>query len=518
VHLLPLFLCSWTAAVGPGGPAVVEDPLARLRVWVERCRLSEREIDEERERELRALLGELRLLRAGGLVEERAIDRALVDLASLGLADAEAPGAAEDGAAVRRRELGELARLGRSELEGQLAHDPDREFSSWLASEVLAPEARRPRAERILAAELLAGRYRPGTRLALERSAREEDRELSRAALQALAGWPDASVHLFFLERLERDEGPLSPIAEHFALARDSLGTAVLERLSLDLARLYLSEDWREATRARTLLPALDTERSVPLLIEALATWERRAREGHGSRRVQEEIASELQRRSGRALGTRAQDWLTWWEAVRTGRIALPEEIRKAGGEVSSAAFFGLHAGTDRVLFVVDRSGSMASAFGTSGRTRYEEAQEQLFSFLRQSGEETRFSIALFSDQGSLWRSKLVPASAGNLEQAARWLRSREPQGGTLLFEGLEQGLRLDQRGRLPSEGSEIDTVIVLCDGATGDGPGWVQPWLERENERARIVFHCVQIGSEGNGTLEALARGSGGEFVQVRG
>ena len=64
----------------------------------------------------------------------------------------------------------------------------------------------------------------------------------------------------------------------------------------------------------------------------------------------------------------------------------------------------------------------------------------------------------------------------------------------------------------------EADTVIVLCDGETEEGPGWVEPFLRSVNQRARVVFHCVRIGAAGDGTLEKLAGGSGGDFVRVDG
>lgn len=64
----------------------------------------------------------------------------------------------------------------------------------------------------------------------------------------------------------------------------------------------------------------------------------------------------------------------------------------------------------------------------------------------------------------------------------------------------------------------EADTVIVLCDGETAEGPGWVEPFLEIANQRARVIFHCVKIGAGGDGTLEKLAKGTGGDFVRVGG
>ncbi len=507
-----LLLLSAHSPASLAGPA--QDPLARLRVWVERTRLSGRPVDTERGQELRAILGELRIQRASDGADERSIDGALLELASLGWGpslEVEGEPRGEDG-------LRSLALLGRNELETALRREGQTSLAAWLAAEVIEPEKRRRREERCLAAELLSGCYLPETLGPLRRAAREDDPDLRRAALAALCGWPEPAAHVFFLEELELGEPPYGVIGEHFVRARASLSTGALDRLRLDVARLCLSEDWRAATRGLPLVQALDTERAVPLLIEALALWDRRTRAGQGSRRVRSEIVAELQRLSGRSLGPDPAHWGEWWEAVCAGRIALPEEIRAAGGEVSSATFFGLRPVTDKVVFVVDCSGSMGTLFGTGGRTRYEEAIEQLARFLRQSGQQTRFSVALFNDQGVAWKSHLVPATEASLDQVRRWLVARPPGGQTLLFEGLRAALGLDSRGRLAPEKVEADTVIVLCDGATSEGPAWVAPWLAENNERAKVVFHCIQIGVGGNGTLESLAKGSGGEFVRVQG
>ncbi len=58
--------------------------------------------------------------------------------------------------------------------------------------------------------------------------------------------------------------------------------------------------------------------------------------------------------------------------------------------------------------------------------------------------------------------------------------------------------------------------MIVLCDGETAEGPSWVGPFLRRVNDDARIVFHSVQLGQGGDGTLELLASQTGGDFQRV--
>lgn len=507
-RLVPPALLVLTLALGLGAAGRAQtDALGRLQLWLDRVRLSPRSVDERRQAELRSILGDLRVLRASQSGEVEAVDLGLVELASLEWRETR----------LEDPELIASARLGRAELEAELRRDPLR-LGASLAKSVLASGARRSRAERLMATRLLEGAHVPATLEPLTTLARTDDAELRGAAQAALSGWPSQAVDAFFLEELQRDAPSTRRAAEHFQSARKRLDARMLSALQQETARRYLDEDWREGARARGLVRSLDTARAVPILIEALAVWQRRGEAGTGSRRILGEIVQELQRISGRAIGPEPERWSDWWQAVRAGRIELPADIAAAGGQSSSATFFGLRAVTDRVVFVVDRSTSMRTAFGTGGQSRHEEAIGQLVSFLEKSGEDTRFTVALFSDTGTCWRSRLTAATSTNLEQVRRWLEGKPPEGETRLFEGVRAGLGLDGRGRLLAERCEADTVIVLCDGATTEGPGWVAEWLASQNEDAQLVFHCVQIGSGGNGTLEALAEGSGGEFVRVNG
>jgi Mg-chelatase subunit ChlD len=496
-----------------GAAAVDEDTLKELRVWTLRARRNRDGLDREERSTVRKLLQGTRALGRSSPDEE--LDRALLELAGVRWLPGQRT---EDG----RESARILADWAETELRARLVAAPE-DFGTWLAETILAADGRATGASRsmererkIVAARLLAGRHLAPTRGMLLVTARSESTELREAALDALAGWPDPVVHQFFFEALEESGKGIHDLARHLELVGDELGPGARDRLRLLCGRLYLDGEWRRAARAGKLVGNLATDEAVPILMEALAVWHRRAEEGGGSRRILGEIVRELQRLSGRSIGDEPDRWRRWWQAVEEGRVDLPADLEEKGQLVSSASFFGLRAATENVVFVIDRSGSMDGVFTTDGRTRYQEAIEQFLRFLEQAGEKTRFALVLFSDDGDRWHSGLVRATGANLEQAHEWLDRNGPEGGTRLFEGLRAALRLDRRGRLSPERLEADTVIVLCDGATDEGPEWVRPWLRRENEVAQVVFHCVEIGHRGKGTLEALAAGSGGDFIRV--
>ncbi len=512
-----LLLLAWfpSDAPDPASPAhrqetVAPDPanLRKLHVWTQRARRGREGLDDRQRGLLREVLEELDRLRVADASHARAIDLGLLELGALRAIPPERKD--PEGLELTRT----VADYGIERLVERLDHEP-RTFGGWLANEVMVEPEQEPEG-RTLAAELLAGRRIRETRSALLVTGRTADDRLGEAAVEALIGWSDPLVHEFFLDRLEDSGAGITVLSEHLKGVAKDLSPGLRERVRTLVSTMYLSTDWRDAARARSLVRVLPTRRAVPLLLEALAVWDRRTRDGEGSVRITAEVVRELQRRSGRSIGAVPERWNSWWNAVIEGRVELPETIQRRGGFVSSASFFGLNVHSDRIAFVIDRSGSMDGLVGTDGRTRFSEAVDQFLQCLEHVDETTRFALVLFSDSGSRWPGGLSPVTPAALNNAQRWLERNRPKGGTRLFEGLRAALELDRSGHLKPDRLEVDTVIVLCDGATAEGPDWVRPWIRRENEQAQVVFHCVQIGHTGNGTLEELAAASGGDFVRV--
>lgn len=494
--LLPLLLALTPAAAAP------QDALERLERWSRDFRRHpEEHVDLA---ELGRALRHLERSAVAGLLDGNRACDALIRVSAAGLEAREGPWG-HLGEQVLDRARSSLARVRSDELVGALA---------------TGPLVRRERApgERAAAALLLAAEASPHAVRGLLLLLRAPEDEVRAAALEALCGRDQDLVHVALADRLDR-VGPEEELLleRHFASVRLDPSSRALPPLAQASARRLLGSDWRVATGGLELTRALPDEAGVPLLIQALELWNHRVEDGQPVRRTREDVLAALEQRSGRRIGPRHQRWRTWWQAVREGRIeAGPGE---PDASRTSAAFFGLEAVSDRVLFVVDRSGSMGSHIqldGAAPASRYEEAVEQLTAFLGALGERTRFGIVLFSSGTSAWNLDLAPATGGNVARARSWLLSQGPRGGTHLREGVERALGVDSRGRLDLDRLEADTVIVLCDGGTAEGPGWVEPFLRASARRSRIRFHGIQIGTGGDGTLEALARGTGGDYLVV--
>lgn len=413
---------------------------------------------------------------------------------------------------LRRRVIGAMGDL----LEGRRRG----ELGAWLGR-VVADRAQ-PQTRRVQALELLADHRPDEARTALLLAGRDSRDPLCVQILETFSFWSDEASDLLlvrllgspyegaggydpwnaFLQRVRHGEGPIGERAAADLLPRVSL--------------MMLSKDWREASIAVEASGGLVPEVRVPLLLEALSAWTRREQDGGGSKRILEDILAELRLISGRTIGRNPRNWATWWVAVRQGRTEL-HASQEPGAKMTEAGFFGLRPMSDQVTFVLDISGSMNASWGTTGRTRYTEAVEQMMRFLQAAGEATRFNVILFNSEVVVSSRKLVPATANNLRRARASLQSRSPGGGTYLRNAVLEAVPRGSSGFPDLEQLETDTVIILCDGATVSGSSWVDGFLH-DIRSTRMRFHCVLMASSGDGTLEALAGGTGGDFIRVGG
>ncbi len=420
------------------------------------------------------------------------------------------------GPRVRRASRAAFALL----LEGESAAD----VVSWLEREIIFRRAA-GLASRRAAIGWIRDERPPTLVPALLTVARDFDDPLRPDVLDLLVRWEDEAVDLFLVRLVGRPfnrrdaRHPYTLLLSRVRNGGTPLGERATEQLAGRLRVMLLSQDWRSAARAVALAGRLKSGVGVPLLLDALHVWDRRKAEGRGSRRILYELSDELGRISGRTgMGRDPRAWSTWWVAVQQGRTELHASGESRGEPRSSAAFFGLHPRSDQVTFIIDRSGSMSTEWGTTGHDRYTEAVEQMTRFLQASGPATRFNVILFSDSVERSSVELVPATAKNLSRARHSLLARGPNGGTSLRPAVNMALGLGSGNELDFDQVMADTVVVLCDGQTGSGPGWVAPLIEEVGEATQVVFECVLIGSNGDGTLKALAQQTGGEYLRVDG
>lgn len=433
-------------------------------------------------------------------------------------------------------------------LKKQLWGESSTPIELWMLTRVVAaaPDAK-PRGgsfvpsrdERRVAIGLLLDAKVAALRTGLLTVARRKDDPLRAHCIGTLARWAeregqDETVDSFLVELLgERFDPTTSPHPFNIMLERlresdVPLAPGARERLAGRLAQMMLSNDWREVARAIRLSEGFPVDERVPMLLDALNVWHRRSESGRevtGLIRSQGDLVRALRDLSGRFHGPQPGPWIDWWILVRQGELPRPgteefEKDRKRRERLprSTSSFFGVKPATDRVTFVIDFSGSMRTGFGTDGRTRYVEAVEQMMRFLQGSAPSTRFSIILFSNEPITTGDKLLPNDPRTLEKVRKELLAKSPEGGTHLRPAIERALFLDTEGVPDLEKLEADTIVVLCDGQTEEGSGWVERTLKRVLPHHPVVFHCIDLGGRGDGTLQRLSTESSGIYLRVGG
>jgi HEAT repeat protein len=254
-----------------------------------------------------------------------------------------------------------------------------------------------------------------------------------------------------------------------------SLGSFT-EKDAYEKLLILLSDlDWRVAESAVFSLRTLDRKDCVPSLILALKG---------AHLRVAEEIRLTLEKLTGRDFGFDPDLWSTWWK-LRGKKDAKLKPAREVSEVVT---YHGIRVVSDRVVFVVDVSGSM-EAVDLSGRSRMDYAREELLRTLDGLGGVTLFNIVTFSGDPSFFAEKMQKATLENKQKAKDWVAIQEPSGQTNTFDTLR---------KIFSDIKGVDTIFFLSDGIPTTGRHLLQEKILAEvakmNRFRKVRIHCIAL------------------------
>ena len=226
-----------------------------------------------------------------------------------------------------------------------------------------------------------------------------------------------------------------------------------------------------------------------------------------------------------------AAAWREWWTAHRDGW--KPEAIRVAQAEKIArqtySRYFGLELRSARVLFVIDRSGSMSYGIGhKSGvadvyseleKTKMEVAVRELVTAVQGLDERTSFNILSYSTNFETFQRRPVRATRENREKAARWIAKLTPDGQTNLAGSLLAALENTRPSAGAPDEAIADTLVVLTDGAPNCGPIAYEndalAELRRLDSDRMVTIHAIFLGVDGDEAfMRSLAKDHGGQFI----
>ena len=125
-------------------------------------------------------------------------------------------------------------------------------------------------------------------------------------------------------------------------------------------------------------------------------------------------------------------------------------------------SFAGLNLISDRIVFLIDCSGSLWHT-KVGGRTRKEVADAELRRALEALPPNTQFNLIPYTDEPIPFEKRLIPSRADNVKRALEFFERMHQSGRGNFYAALE--LALADPG--------VDTIVVLTDGAPTGGHRW---------------------------------------------
>lgn len=208
------------------------------------------------------------------------------------------------------------------------------------------------------------------------------------------------------------------------------------------------------------------------------------------------DIARHLTSLTGQKLGVEAAPWKDWWRQNKAQyrppvKYTLVSVDALANGAQSS--YYGLPLYAQRIVFVLDTSGSMAGL-------RLEAAKAELHKAIAGLPGTVGFSIVVFNAEVGVWQKQLVPATPEAKQAAHLFVASQPAARDTATYDALQAAFLFD-----------AEAIYFLSDGAPTSGsivrPAEIVTAVTRGNRGRRISIYTIGIGDQ--------LRGPTGVFMQ---
>ncbi|HMQ20956.1 MAG TPA: HEAT repeat domain-containing protein, partial [Planctomycetota bacterium] len=283
------------------------------------------------------------------------------------------------------------------------------------------------------------------------------------------------------------------------------------------LREALVHRDWSTRHVAITALAETRNKEAIPLLIDALP---------RETGRLQIAVADALWSLSGQPFEKSLAAWRAWWEkegktfevptASELDKLRREREERRLKETTVVAKFFGVGITSQRVIFILDVSGSMVEPVlgryeGKREATRLEVAKRELLESIAALDPNALFNILVFSSGVERWAKEDIGGlTKKTREQAKVWIERLGAGGGTNLYDAVQEAFK----------DPDVDTIYILSDGEPTAGavtdPARIRADVARWNEHRKIVIHTVAVGGSLQ-VLEHIAHDAGGRYVTFR-
>jgi len=341
-----------------------------------------------------------------------------------------------------------------------------------------------------------------------------------------------------FLREAASDASP-----EVVVTAMDALG----EREEAEAGELLLGAlrdtRWQVRAAAAAGLGRYGRSSVVPALIAALDSSEGR---------TVDDVLEALKSLTGKTFPPVSARWNGWWSGVRDS-FRGPRDPKPAGGGAAAGAgpegadgagpgepaspeggesvsFYGIETRSERMLFILDFSGSML--FEGSLVEKERRKIDVLYSELRKTltglKDGAKFNIIGFAADVRQWKKGAVDRSQKTAREAMDWVEKEKVLGSTNIYDSLERAFQLIGVGAGKDKNYEpsYDTIFFMTDGTPTSGKvtdtdlilGDVRRW----NEGRKVKIHVIGMGGKakapgGPGGGPGPARGQRGNDLDEK-
>lgn len=328
------------------------------------------------------------------------------------------------------------------------------------------------------------------------------------------------------------DESLVKDVAPEVATVRDNAIAKLRELVVRDKV-------WQVRSAAAFSLARLRCKAAIPALIDGLEAELARKKDPWA---MDVRLHKLLEGLTGQTVVQGdIRPWKEFWKAEGASFTVKPKVA--PGAEPPKASkyekFFDLTIESDRVLFVIDFSGSMAEPVqlqgqGTGARpsdptTKAQLVVAELKKLVMSLPDGALVNLVVFSDEVRAWREDGGKPALVKLDDTGRddllgsFLDSLRPAGPTNLYGALDKALDFAGRG-LHDKYYEaaFDTLYVITDGAPSAGEVTDKEEIRRRvreaNRLRKLTIHCITFGDKNDTDfLRPMAEENGGRHIHVQ-
>lgn len=164
--------------------------------------------------------------------------------------------------------------------------------------------------------------------------------------------------------------------------------------------------------------------------------------------------------------------------------------------------------GTDQVAgWVGGRAGTFLRGQAREALTALAGAQRELVPSIRGLSSDSRFNVISFGASIDAWWDRLVPADESARDDAVRFVRGLDANGGTPARAALERGFEFD----------DVEMIFFLSDGIPTDASGSaILRRVTELNAGRGVVVNTIGLGDHlDEQFMRDLARSTGGIYVR---